>query len=350
MNKIFKYLSVISFCGLFIAGCSELKKDIPTTAVNGSIVHGEGFANPSSPNFHGLYFKKTGTSMYACRTCHGLTFTGGNTGVNCSKCHSTIQVHTDSTTTASSHGAYLRAHDWNLGGCKQCHGASYAGGQFQAATSCNNQGCHSSANGGSPEACNTCHGQFHDPTKIAPPRSVTGDTATSNRGVGAHASHLYTASISNTVSCAECHTIPQGVFAAGHLDTGLPAEVNFHGPLGTKNSSPVYNSGNLTCANTYCHGNFSFSKASAPASDQFAYAEDNIVGANFSPKWTQVDGSQAACGTCHGLPPKGHIGYPNNLPVTACGNSGCHSGVVDINGNIIDKNKHINGAINVRGN
>ncbi|MDP4196679.1 MAG: hypothetical protein Q8940_16615, partial [Bacteroidota bacterium] len=74
------------------------------------------------------------------------------------------------------------------------------------------------------------------------------------------------------------------------------------------------------------------------------------VGANFSPKWTQVDGSQAACGTCHGLPPKGHIGYPNNLPVTACGNSGCHSGVVDINGNIIDKNKHINGAINVRGN
>ncbi|MGE5682632.1 MAG: cytochrome c3 family protein [Bacillota bacterium] len=351
MKKIFKYLYLVCFSGLLVVGCSELKKDLPTQAVNGSIVHGEGFATKGHPNFHGNYLKKTNTPMSDCKSCHGLTYNGGNTGVSCTKCHNTIAVHTDSLTvpgTSNFHGAYLRSHDWNLNGCKQCHGTAYTGGT--SSPSCNVEGCHSAQNGGSPEACNTCHGSFNDPSKIAPPRSISGDTATSARGVGAHSSHLYTNTMGKTVSCAECHNLPQGTFAAGHIDTQLPAEVALNGPLGNKNATPAYDANNLTCANTYCHGNFSFTKAQRPAENQYAYTADKIVGISFSPKWNLVDGSQKACGSCHGLPPQGHIGYPNGFPVTACGNSGCHNGVVDASGKILDKTKHINGVVNVRGN
>lgn len=352
MKKIIKYLSVITFSGLLIAGCSELKKDIPTQAVSGSIVHGEGFANPSSPNFHGLFFKKTNTKMTQCRDCHGLTFNGGGTGVACTKCHPAITVHTDSLTvpgTANFHGAYVRSHNWNLPECQTCHGTTYSGGL--ASPSCDNQGCHSAANNG-PEGCNTCHGNFADPNMQAPPRSTSGATETSNPGVGAHSNHLYSPVLGKAVACAECHNVPGSVFAPGHLDTQLPAELNFNGPLGNKGTTPSFDSGSLTCANTYCHGNFSISKASAPAADQYVFTGDQITGENFSPVWTKVDGSQKACGSCHALPPKGHIGYgnPPSLPITSCGNSGCHDGVVDANGNILDKTKHINGVVNVRGN
>jgi hypothetical protein len=67
-----------------------------------------------------------------------------------------------------------------------------------------------------------------------------------------------------------------------------------------------------------------------------------IAGANATPVWTSGE-SQAACGTCHGLPPAGHIPFT----VTSCVN--CHSPVVDATGNISDKALHINGKINVFG-
>ncbi len=67
-----------------------------------------------------------------------------------------------------------------------------------------------------------------------------------------------------------------------------------------------------------------------------------MVGANASPLWTGGS-SEAACGTCHALPPTGHI--PQTI--TACVN--CHSPVVDATGNISDKTLHINGRINAFG-
>jgi hypothetical protein len=57
-----------------------------------------------------------------------------------------------------------------------------------------------------------------------------------------------------------------------------------------------------------------------------------------------VDGTQATCGSCHNLPPIGHV----EANITAC--STCHQGIVDSDGNIIDTDKHINGEKNVFGN
>ncbi|HTR81195.1 MAG TPA: CxxxxCH/CxxCH domain-containing protein [Bacteroidota bacterium] len=280
----------------FLAGCSQLKNDqmptVPTLSV-----HGDGFANPTSANFH---------------------------------------------------GDVIRNQNWDMTNCKFCHGPTYAGGTAQK--SCLT--CHTHTNG--PEACNTCHGDFSaSPDSIgvwAPPRDVNGDTLTSARGVGAHQEHLK-AMIGKAVKCQECHNVPSQVYAPGHLDGGLPARVvlgdtlaNLVTASGKYIPHPSYDPGALTCNNTYCHGNWQVTKASASPDKQYIYTDSVITGNNYSPKWTG-GAAEAACGTCHGLPPKGHI---QGLDLTTCGNSGCHPGVVDENGNIMDATKHINGKIDVK--
>ncbi len=127
----------------------------------------------------------------------------------------------------------------------------------------------------------------------------------------------------------------------------LPAEVMLKENallFGAGNAAYDYASGN--CANSYCHGNFEFSKDSADATNQFAYASDKMTGLSKTVNWTKVNQGEAFCGSCHGLPPEGHI--TAGITLNTCYQ--CHQGVVDENGNIVDKNKHINGVKNARGN
>jgi hypothetical protein len=138
--------------------------------------------------------------------------------------------------------------------------------------------------------------------------------------------------------------VPNSVNDPGHVDTNLPAEVIFSNTaiaFGAANAD--YDTANATCSNTYCHGNFVFFRDSADATNHFAYTADRMSGTSQTLLWTNVDGTQVQCGSCHGLPPHGHI----PAPVTACYT--CHQGVVDEQGNIIDKSKHINGIKNARG-
>jgi len=250
-----------------------------------------------------------------------------------------IMIHNKDITNSSSpdfHGNLLKGKFWKMTECQSCHGPKYSG---LTAPSCLT--CHTSSFG--PEACNTCHGSFTDPTRIAPPRSINNNSNTSDKGVGAHSKHLYDNTLGNQTSCFTCHNVPQSIYASGHFDTGLPAEV-FLKELALANvaNNAVYDPTAATCSNTYCHGNFVFYKNEAPAEDQFVFTADSMAGLNNTVDWTKVDGSQAACGSCHGLPPAGHI----QVPLTAC--ASCHGTVIDFNGNIIDKTRHINGIINVR--
>jgi hypothetical protein len=64
-----------------------------------------------------------------------------------------------------------------------------------------------------------------------------------------------------------------------------------------------------------------------------------MVGAQASPSWTGGP-TEAACGTCHDIPPKGHVA----ALITEC--YGCHGDVVDPTGGIIDRTKHVNGRMN----
>ena len=74
-------------------------------------------------------------------------------------------------------------------------------------------------------------------------------------------------------------------------------------------------------------------------SNPFAYTDSVMVGKNPIIIWNAVGSRQTVCGTCHKLPPTGHT------TATTC--NGCHPRVVDQDFNIIDKNLHINGKIDV---
>ncbi|KAA3612303.1 MAG: hypothetical protein DWQ05_20105 [Calditrichaeota bacterium] len=259
---------------------------------------------------------------------------------------STIEIHQPGwadKTSDNFHGDEIAASNFNMESCQQCHGADYGGGLVES--SCLT--CHSQDNG--PEACNTCHGVFaasaDDLANVAPPGGLAGETAVTERAVGAHQQHLsYYPDL--TTTCNECHKLPQSLNDAGHLDATTGAEVVFGGTLavivtegGSRIPQVQYNTSNATCANTYCHGNWVLEKSNSNSA--FVYLADKMEGNFSTASW--VDASTAECGSCHALPPTGHIASE----LTGCGN--CHSGVVDDQGKIIDNGKHINGKVNVFG-
>ena len=279
MSKV-KYLFLFLFCGLLFISCSDIRNDIPTPAEVS--VHGDGFSKVGSPNFHGNYIRNSNWNFKFCMQCHGANFEGGVTGSGCFQCHTSPQ---------------------------------------------------------GPEACNTCHGNFSVPDRIAPPRDINGDIATTARGVGAHTIHLYENEISNNLPCGECHRVPQTALDSVHLYSPLPAKVMLDA-LSKRNgaTNAIYNPDDQTCANTYCHGNFTFYRDSSL--NKYAYVSDRIVGNNTTVKWNLVPQNPGDCSTCHGIPPTGHLG-----PLLVEGCQACHKEVIDAKGNIIDRSKHIDGKI-----
>jgi predicted CxxxxCH...CXXCH cytochrome family protein len=205
------------------------------------------------------------------------------------------------------HGKEIRSQGWQMESCLKCHGNDYRGGI--AEVSCLT--CHENT----PEDCTTCHGGLVDDLP-APPPDIDGNTESTARGVGAHTHHLEEGELRVAVECSSCHRVPSSVYQAGHVDSDLPAEVVFSGLAVADSAKPTWDG--ESCSNVYCHGNFELGN------------KDN------APIWTLVDGSQAECGTCHGLPP------PEPHPqIALC--QVCHSAVVDADREIIDKTKHING-------
>jgi predicted CxxxxCH...CXXCH cytochrome family protein len=297
-------------------------------------VHKAGIVDPASPNFHG---KNTLTGQFSnCQSCHGMNFTGGISSPSCATCHSTIGVHKTGINDPSSpnfHGKFIASSQWNLSNCKQCHGTSYAGGTLSpTCLTCHNQT-------GGPEACNTCHGVFSDPTKIAP-------------NEGSHFAHLYENSFAKNVECDQCHTVPSAFSSAGHIDgtsgteilfgslaktkTNSPGAYNYSSSLPEYAPNPAYNSATGSCSNVYCHGYIKNGNL------------DNVV---------SFTATSVACGSCHGDPvsgnplPKTSAQGGSHPPVQNC--AICHTGIVSVSGTtytIIDKNKHINGKLNVFGN
>jgi len=102
----------------------------------------------------------------------------------------------------------------------------------------------------------------------------------------------------------------------GHRDTALPAELSW-GALATNDgAAPSWNG--TSCSGNYCHGS-------------------TLADGGATPVWTTVDGSQAACGSCHGLPPGGP--HP---PDVDC--SRCHPNI-DAGLNFIAPQQHIDGVV-----
>ena len=166
------------------------------------------------------------------------------------------------------------------------------------------------------QACDACHGSGGNP---APPQDTTGGTSTSSRSVGAHRRHLDPSTWRKDIPCTACHLVPTATTAIGHMDTPAPAELTF----GALAGNATWN-GN-TCANTYCHG------------------ATLTGGTSTNPVWTQVDGAQGQCGSCHGTPPP-----PPHPANPDCGT--CHDTMTAGAGLVItDPARHIDGNLDVTG-
>ncbi len=159
-----------------------------------------------------------------------------------------------------------------------------------------------------------CHG---DDLSNAPPRSMSGDTDPAFVAVGAHRKHLTVAPAwHRQVECQDCHTVPAEVDAPGHRDGIAGAEVTFSMIAGP---GSVWNG--TTCT-TGCHGSAA------------------LGGAQPTPTWTRVDGAQATCGSCHGLPPP-----PPHTVDNRCAR--CHPTLEEDNVTFRVPESHIDGIVDV---
>jgi hypothetical protein len=334
---LIKVFSCLILIGL-VASCSKLIEPVP--APREVTTHNPGISVDTSEGFHSNLVLAAPNGMLDCQQCHAADWSGGITGFACNTpdCHPSINVHVEGILDKASedfHGNFIRQEGWKMMDCQNCHGEDYGGGV--ASPTCLN--CHSQPQG--PEACNTCHGDFSDPAIIAPPQDTKNNTSTDSTGVGAHVMHLYKNDLGKQIPCSTCHVVPQDYSDPGHvLNDPLPAEVIFS-PLAVHNvaNNPTYNYSTRTCSDTYCHGNWAFWKDSTEFIYQFAYVDSVMVGNNDPVVWNEVGTGQADCGTCHNLPPTGHLDHP------AC--SGCHANIVDADGNIINTEEHIDGQKNV---
>jgi hypothetical protein len=113
------------------------------------------------------------------------------------------------------------------------------------------------------------------------------------------------------------------VFAPGHIDTELPAELAFSGTALAYRGSPQFRAGN--CENSGCHGAI--------------FPQDHPSGGtNTTPTWTKVDGTQASCGACHGLPPP-----PPHLLNSACHT--CHQDMAADDTTFTHPELHVDGIV-----
>lgn len=185
---------------LIYHGCSELENNLVTPDVPG--VHGAGWLNPSSPNFHGAFIEGQKWNLNGCKTCHANDYQGGNTGISCYKCHSS-----------------------------------------------------------GPEACTTCHG---GDGHANPPKGLHGETSDTSIHVGAHFTHLNdTARFSAFVACSECHTPVNEFSDTNHIGPNPDGIADIHfGDLARRvlfpgvTPNPQWNRNTASCSGVYCHGTF----------------------------------------------------------------------------------------------
>jgi hypothetical protein len=276
MKTKIRFILILFSLTLIYLSCAEKKDPFSVTA------HPEGWNNKESSVFHGIMVLENNANTDYCKSCHGVDYLGGTTGV-----------------------------------------------------SCTSAGCHSNPDG--PEACNTCHG---NEINAAPPQDLYGNSSTTVVGVGAHQTHLLdtTWTTAYQMDCSLCHIEPNSLSSSGHIDNyPFQAEINFSSfASNSGKSNPTWNHDSETCDNVYCHGGFAFDSL-ASGNNSWAYTNSKIEGNNPQMHWTSVGTGQVVCGSCHGLPPTGHI------PAATTNCVFCHPRVVDGNLNIIDKSLHING-------
>lgn len=274
---------------------------------------------------HQAKMQLNGYNIAGCTDCHGTDLAGSDTVPSCSEGN----CHHGATWVTVDHQAALRVSNFDFAPCQACHGVDLSG-DFGA--SCGLAApCHAAAEGETGlqavSSCDTCHGYL----TTSPFADVYGDTDTSVLTVGMHTDHYTSANgTSSNVSCNACHVVPDSLSVASHIDGDGIAEVDFSS-LPTNNiagaGDPSWDRNTATCTNIYCHGNFAYGA---------------VEGENLSKIWTEPLPVNEQCGSCHLLPPTGHLDF--GIDMTLC--SGCHATVGPDNISIDEPDRHINGSVN----
>lgn len=221
----------------------------------------------------------------------------------------------------SCHGAPPPAPHPQMTDCSRCHGAVVA--EDDVTILDRERHVNGVVDVAFDQGCSSCHGSASNP---APPHDLGGATATTARGVGAHQIHVTGSVRARPVPCSECHRVPDVVLTTGHVDTALPAELFFSGAAVAFGATPDYANG--SCQLTPCHG--------------AVFPDGHRSGAsNPAPVWTSVDGTQAACGSCHSLPPPAPHPRADLNPVCKA----CHENIADDNTTFVRPDLHVDGIV-----
>ncbi len=258
------------------------------------------FADASSSQINPIVWTAVGQNQAACGTCHGNPPAGHGPNTQCDTCHRPTFNNGQPSTPLHANGAVNLAAP--IGSCVGCHG-----------------------NGDIP----------------APPIDLHGNASESVQTVGAHREHLQALHrVSAPVPCNECHLVPTEIHSPGHIDHAPPAIVFPPGTGTLARTDGVdagYNFSTATCT-VYCHGSGT------------RLSKDTSIGLNHAPIFNGGT-SQAACGTCHGIPTKipGTSHHAGVSSITQC--AGCHPTTVEPSGSIIvgadGGSTHVNGVVNV---
>ncbi|MEO7036152.1 MAG: CxxxxCH/CxxCH domain-containing protein [Polyangiaceae bacterium] len=268
--------ATLVFGALASTGGHAPNYDGATRSCSDSYCHGNGNAVWNAPR----------SSSAACGSCHGLPPPAPHPQSDrCSLCHGEV---------IDSDRHFIRPE-------------LHVNGQLEATNT---------------ESCTACHGGENP----APPFDLSGNEATTARGVGAHQAHLLGTATARPVPCNECHLVPKHVLDAGHLDSAGPAQLIFSGAAAAFGSSPSYDG--ATCQNSACHG--------------AVFPEGHPSGGtNTTPTWTQVGVGQAQCGSCHALPPPAPHPYLALNPVC----SACHEDMAPDNKTFVRPDLHVDGIV-----
>jgi predicted CxxxxCH...CXXCH cytochrome family protein len=306
------------------------------------------FANATSGS-HKLHAQ---TGAYTCDVCHGASYGNATVPRQVNSTHVNKKINLAWTGKA----AGLAYSKYSASGFAPAKG--YYG-------TCSNLVCHGGAavkiawgaDTTRPE-CMKCHGSNAasftnvSAASIAPGynsegHDLAGNTAATAARVGTHQGHLIAATgISGPIKCGECHVKVNAINDTTHLNY-TTATVTFNGRAKTVSHTPTVarTSGVITCNNTYCHtGTTNTGSAMAPAFNNTAYLN------------TTMD--MVSCKKCHDMPPNpgvagDHSSIPaalTSFPATSCN---CHSNLSPSSSSygtiFTDKNKHINGVVDVDG-
>lgn len=248
--------------------------------------------------------------------CHGSSALGGTKPEPV-----WTQVDGTQATCGSCHGAPPPAPHPADSNCASCHPTMEEGSRtFRDPASHINGVVDVTSSAGGDGGCTSCHGS---PQSSAPPKDLSGDTANTAQGVGAHAAHLAASTWRKEIACSSCHAVPAAVNAAGHLDGDNLAEIRFD----TMNPAGTYDRATATCSNQYCHGNGRANTGTAT--------------------WTSP--GALACGSCHSIT-GGNMSGEHSKHVREEGMrcSECHGDVVDANQQIVGPALHVNGVHEVK--